>query len=41
MSRFRAIRPVRIELGVHFVEVGTSGLEASVLGLEAAADIVE
>lgn len=41
MPRFRAIRPVRTELGVHFVEVGTSGLEASLLGLEAAADIVE
>lgn len=38
MPRFRAIRPVRIELGVHF---GTSGLEASVLGLGAAAEIVE
>jgi len=38
MPRFRAIRPVRIELGVHF---GTSSLEASVLGLGAAAEIVE
>jgi len=41
MPRFRAIRPVRIDSGVQIAEVGSLGLETSVLELEAAAETVE